>query len=114
MTRHTFTRIFILLCAPVLAAVNPVLAAAPTAPTGVSATAGNAQATVKFTAPTVSTGYTMSGYTASCTATGKTTATATATSAPSFSKHHDRVDTKLHRAYPEFLKVSVWWTGNDE
>ena len=82
MTRHTCTKIFILLCAPVLAAVNPVLAAAPTAPTGVTATAGNAQATLKFTAPTVSTGYTMSGYTASCTATGKTTATATATASP--------------------------------
>ena len=86
MTRHTCTIIFILLCASTLAAVNPVLAAAPTAPTGVTTTAGNAQATLKFTAPTVSTGYTMSGYTASCTATGrftgKTTATATATASP--------------------------------
>jgi len=41
------------------------------------------------------------------------TATASATSAPSFSEHHDRVDTKLHRAYPEFLKVSDWWAGGE-
>ncbi len=41
--------------------VNPVV---PGAPTGVSATAGNAQATVSFTAPTSNGGAAISAYTA--------------------------------------------------
>lgn len=39
---------------------------------------------------------------------GEGEATSSATCAPSFFEHHDRVDTKLHRAYPEFLKVGYW------
>lgn len=42
---------------------------------------------------------------------GKGEATSSATCNPSLFEHHDRVDTKLHRAYPEFLKVGYWRDG---
>ena len=53
----------------------------PGAPTGVSATAGNASASIAFMAPATTGGATITGYTASCTG-GGATRTATGTSSP--------------------------------
>jgi alpha-tubulin suppressor-like RCC1 family protein len=54
----------------------------PGAPTIASAPAGNGQATIIFTAPTFSGASAITGYTASCSATGQTTSTKTWGSSP--------------------------------
>ena len=58
------------------------IAAAPGAPTGVSAQAGNASTTISFNPPVSDGGSPITTYTATCTATGQTTRTTTATSSP--------------------------------
>lgn len=58
------------------------MATAPGAPTTVSATSGNAQATVTFTAPASNGGATITGYTATSTPDGLTAAITGATAAP--------------------------------
>jgi len=59
------------------ASVTP--ATVPDAPTGISATRGNALATINFTAPAFNGGATLTGYTATCSANGQATRTATGT-----------------------------------
>jgi hypothetical protein len=57
-------------------------ATVPGAPTIGAATAGNASASIAFTAPSSNGGSTITGYTASCSATGATTRTGTGTTSP--------------------------------
>jgi hypothetical protein len=54
----------------------------PTAPTNVTVTAAPLKALVSFTAPTSNGSSALTGYTATCTAAGQTTQTATGTSSP--------------------------------
>jgi hypothetical protein len=54
----------------------------PGAPTIGSATAGNASASIAFTAPASNGGATITGYTATCSATGQATRTGTGTASP--------------------------------
>ena len=64
------------------ASVTPTsTASVPGAPTAVTATAGNAQATVSFTAPASNGGSAITGYTVTCSA-GSTTKTGTGTASP--------------------------------
>lgn len=59
-----------------------VTVTAPGAPTIGAATAGNASASIAFTAPASTGGATITGYTATCTATGQTTSTASGSASP--------------------------------
>jgi hypothetical protein len=54
----------------------------PGAPTALAATAGNAEATISFTAPASTGGSAITGYTVTCTASGQTTRTATGAGSP--------------------------------
>lgn len=65
------------------ASVTPTASpTAPTAPQSVTAKAGNDSAIVSFSVPTSDGGSAITGYTASCSATGATTKTASGTSSP--------------------------------
>jgi hypothetical protein len=57
-------------------------AAAPGSPTIISITAGSGSATLNFTAPSHTGGSAISAYTASCTASGQSTRTATGATSP--------------------------------
>lgn len=59
-----------------------VIAVAPNAPTLTSATPGNASNTLNFTAPTSTGGAAITNYTATCTASGQPTRSATGSSSP--------------------------------